>query len=185
MKLLMHSNAPWSPTGYGNQTGLFAPRLKEHYDIAVSTFFGLEGARLSWEDIPILPGLGNEYGIGLTEHARRFFDGGPGFVFSLLDVWVLDGNELAELDMACWTPVDHQPAPPLVRDFFTKSSAVPIAMSRFGEAQLRETGLDPLYCPHGIDVDTYRPRDRREARKLAGVPHDAFLVGMVAANKGR
>ena len=33
-KLLWHSNAPWAPTGYGQQTGLFAPRLAEKYDMA-------------------------------------------------------------------------------------------------------------------------------------------------------
>lgn len=38
-KLLWHSNAPWSPTGYGQQTGLFLPLLQEHYDLAVSSFY--------------------------------------------------------------------------------------------------------------------------------------------------
>ena len=43
-KLLWHSNAPWAPTGYGQQTGLFAPRLAEKYDMAISSFYGLEGS---------------------------------------------------------------------------------------------------------------------------------------------
>ena len=36
-KLLWHSNAPWSPTGYGQQTSLFAPLLAEKYDLAISS----------------------------------------------------------------------------------------------------------------------------------------------------
>jgi hypothetical protein len=45
--------------------------------------------------------------------------------------------------------------------------------------------LDPLYCPHGIDTDTYQPHDRNTVREQVGLEEDAFLVGMVAANKGR
>jgi glycosyltransferase involved in cell wall biosynthesis len=188
MKLLLHSNAPWSPTGYGNQTGLFAPMLAEHYDLAVSSFFGLDGARLNWNGIPVFPGMGetfgNEYLVG---HAKSHFDDDPrgGLVFTLLDVWVLNPEMAKRLNMACWVPIDHEPVPPLVSDFFTNSAAVPIAMSRFGEEQLRMAGFDPLYCPHGVDVDTYKPYERREVRKKFGVPNDAFLIGMVAANKGR
>jgi hypothetical protein len=38
-KMLFHSNTPWSPTGYGVQTGLFAPLLAPHYDLAISSFY--------------------------------------------------------------------------------------------------------------------------------------------------
>ena len=31
-RVIFHSNAPWAPTGYGQQTALFAPKLAEHYD---------------------------------------------------------------------------------------------------------------------------------------------------------
>jgi hypothetical protein len=67
--------------------------------------------------------------------------------------------------------------------FFTESGAVPVAMSRFGQQMLGR--LDPLYVPHGIDTNIYKPIDRKTAREECGVPDGAFLVGMVAANKGR
>lgn len=38
-RALWHSNAPWSPTGYGQQTALFASRLKEHYKLGISAFY--------------------------------------------------------------------------------------------------------------------------------------------------
>jgi glycosyltransferase involved in cell wall biosynthesis len=104
---------------------------------------------------------------------------------TLMDVWVLDPSVIAQLDCACWVPVDHEPTPPGVVNFFAASNAVPIAMSRFGEEQLKLSGLDPLYVPHGVDTDAYRPHDKREVRKTMGVSNDTFLVGMVAANKGR
>jgi glycosyltransferase involved in cell wall biosynthesis len=60
----------------------------------------------------------------------------------------------------------------------------PIAMSRFGEQQMKACGLEPLYVPHGVDLDLFRPRphDRAPIREKLGIPEDAFVVGMVAAN---
>jgi glycosyltransferase involved in cell wall biosynthesis len=184
-KLLWHSNAPFSPTGYGQQTGLFAPFLTERYDLAVSSFYGLEGAPIRWEGVPVLPGMGGEFGNEyLVQHASRFFGDNPrgGLVFTLMDVWVLDPKVIAQMNCACWTPVDHEPPPPAVVEFFGASGAVPIAMSRFGERMLGR--LDPLYVPHAVDADAYKPHEKQAARKGL-FPDDAFVVGMVAANKGR
>lgn len=184
MKLMLHSNAPWAPTGYGQQTKLFAPKLAEHYDLAISSFYGLEGDRLDWNGIPVFPGLGGEFGNDyIVKNAESFF-GEPrgGLVLTLLDVWVLHTSIVSQLDVASWVPIDHSPAPPLVRQFFQQSGAIPIAMSRFGAEELAE--FDPLYVPHGVDTSVYRPHDQAECRELLGAPRDAFLVGMVAANKG-
>jgi glycosyltransferase involved in cell wall biosynthesis len=186
MRILFHSNAPWSTTGYGNQTGIFIPRLAEHHEIAVSAFYGLEGARIRWNGIPIFPGMGGDFGTGyLLEHCRHWFPDQNlrgGLLMTLMDVWVLNPNEIAQTHAACWTPVDHEPVSPGIKKFFQESSAIPIAMSRFGQKELED--FDPLYVPHGIDVDQLKPQDRDECREQTGIPKDAFLVGMVAANKG-
>jgi glycosyltransferase involved in cell wall biosynthesis len=185
-KLLWHSNAPWSPTGYGQQTSLFLRALKGHYNLSLSAFYGLEGSILPWNGIPVFPGIGMTHGNEtIRAHADKFFgDLRGGTVFTLMDVWVLDPAIWRELNVLSWTPVDHDPVPPPVAGFFHSAGAVPVAMSRFGEGKLREAGLDPLYVPHGIDTKTYRPYPKAEARERTGMPKEAFIVGMVAANKG-
>lgn len=183
--LLLHTNAPWSVTGYGSQTSLFAPRLAEHYDIGVSAFYGLEGNRLEFGGIPVYPGLGNTYGNETIEHhADQHFKGNlrGGLVLSLMDVWVLNVALWRKFNLASWVPVDHKPAPPMVKRFFRETAAIPIAMSEFGEEELAE--FDPLYVPHGVDTNVYKPYDQAEARDAVGLPKDAFIVGVVAANKG-
>lgn len=188
MKALWHSNAPWAPTGYGQQTALFAPLLADRYKLALSSYYGLEGAPIQWHGIPVLPGIGGVFGDQhLVQHATRFFGGDPrdGLVFTLMDVWVLDPKWAREVRMACWTPVDHTPVPPKVVKFLHEGEVVPIAMSRFGEEQLAGAGLDSLYVPHGVDTKAYRPYDKKAIREAGGFPADAFLVGIVAANKGR
>ena len=186
MKILLHSNAPWAPTGYGAQVRLIAPALAEHHDVAVSAFYGLEGARLNWEGIPVFPGLGGEFGNGyLVDHASHFFDDDPrgGVVLTLLDVWVMDPNTIGQLNAASWVPVDHDPVPPAVARYFQESSALPIAMSRFGQEQLQD--FDALYVPHAVDCSQFAPQPQARMREALGIDPDAFVVGHVGANKGR
>jgi glycosyltransferase involved in cell wall biosynthesis len=186
-KLLWHSNAPHAPTGYGMQTALFAPRIAEHYDMAISSFWGVEGAPIVWEGIPVFPGMGGgTFGEEwLLAHAERFFGGDArdGLVLTLMDVWVLNPKIMAQMNSAAWVPVDHEPAPPRVVDFFAESGTVPIAMSKFGMQMLGR--LDPLYVPHAVDCRQYQPKDRKTVRELTKLDEDTFVVGMVAANKGR
>jgi glycosyltransferase involved in cell wall biosynthesis len=182
-QLLFHSNAPWAPTGYGQQTAIFAPRLAEHYGLSISAFYGLEANAIPWNGIPVLPGMANLYGNEyILEHAKAVFgDLRGGLVLTLMDIWVLELEKWGQLNTVAWTPVDHEPAPAPVLETLT-TGIPPIAMSRFGERMLAE--FDPLYCPHGIETKTYRAYDREESREELGLPKDCFLVGMVAANKG-
>jgi glycosyltransferase involved in cell wall biosynthesis len=58
-------------------------------------------------------------------------------------------------------------------------------MSKNGRDLMTKFKLDPLYVPHGIDTAVFRPQPelRDLIRDKMEIPRDAFLVGMVAANK--
>jgi len=189
VRLLWHSNAPWVPTGYGQQTALFAPRLRElGHDVAISANWGLGGAGLEWRGMHVYPAderWGNRTLAAFAAHHGGSIEDCQ--VVTLMDVWVLDRECWPDgMRLACWTPVDHEPVPDCVRGFFGATGATPIAMSRFGERELRRAGFDPLYVPHGVDTEVFRPMDgdRDAIRAELGVPAGAFVVGMVAANKG-
>lgn len=191
-KILWHSNAPWAPSGYGQQTALFVPRIKAAgHDIAISALYGLQGAIRTWEGIRVYPADDNKAGkMMLAEYARDHADGGDirdVLVITLYDVWpMIGGRCFTDLRLASWVPVDHEPLPPRVHQFFDTTGARPIAMSQFGERELRAVGLDPLYVPHGVDTRLFRPLPdhRAKARELLQIPEDAFVVGMVANNQG-
>ena len=185
MKILWHSNAPWVNTGYGSQTELFTPRIRDAgHDVAISAFYGLNGRAMDWEQMKVYPGddeWGNRWVPGYAAHHG---DGDPRavVVVTLMDTWVLTGKLWPQMRVASWVPVDHEPCPPRVVEFFTRTCAVPIAMSRFGQRMLNSHDLDSLYVPHGVDTRKLRPVDG--ARAALQIPEDAFVVGMVAANKG-
>ena len=185
MKILIHSNAPWVASGYGQQTRLLAQRLRNDHDVAISAFFGLHGSSLEWDGIMVYPGGVHQFGQDVIErHARHFFGGQRGLVLTLIDVWVFKGSELSSLAMASWVPIDNQPIPPVVYDFFVSSGSIPIAMSHFGKREFDKVGIKSFYVPLGIDTDTFAPMDRAECRDSLTFDQDAFIVGMVAANNG-
>ncbi len=134
----------------------------------------------------IYPGLdqGGYGGEILQAHAQHWFGGDQrnGLIVTLIDVWVLPPEVIRNLNVASWVPVDHDPVPDQVEQWFGHSGAIPIAMSRFGAKQLERH--DPLYVPHGINTKILKPMGRSLGRKSMGITEDAFLVGMVAANKG-
>lgn len=182
-KILWHSGAPWSPTGYGQQTALFTPRLRDAgHDVEISATWGLMGDTLEWQDIRVYP-ADDRYGNATLKHIYDRTK--PDLLITLHDVWILKPEIGQGRNIACWTPVDHDPCPPKVTQFFKESGARPIAMSRFGEKALQEAGLDPLYVPHGVDTAAFRPAANiAEVRDALNIPQDAFVVGMVANNQG-
>lgn len=188
MKILIHSNAPWCATGYGQQCAQLAKRLQaDGHSVAISAFYGLQGTLGSWDDMPVYPAGVHPYGADvLLSHAEDHFGGDArnGLIITLVDAWVLPVNLLSELNVACWAPIDHEPAPPRVINALRDSKCLPVAMSLNGMAAMRAAGLDPVYAPHGIDTSVLYPMDPVEARKTLGLPEDKFIVGMVAANKG-
>lgn len=182
LKILWHSNAPWSPTGYGNQTNVFLWRLKNMgHDLMCSCFYGLNGSSVERNGIMMLPGGYDAYGndtivADAVEYKRDI-------VISLIDVWVLNPQLMQRVRWYPWTPVDHDPIPPVVAEHLQVARR-PIAMAQFGVRKMKEVGLNPLYVPHGVNTQELYPMPRDEARRKLNFPNDKFMVGIVAANKG-
>ena len=200
MKILWNSVGPWLPTGYGQQTAQVCRRLRDaDHDVAISAYAGLEGTVGEWEGMTVFPlDITRFNKLYLREYVKRHSEDGTGDdvqVITLQDVWVwTDGSartggrsaDYEGLKMAAWCPVEYDPVPANTVHALQAFKARPIAMSRFGEQQLRKAGLDPLYVPHGVDTAVMRPLPgaARQVRAALDVPADAFLVGMVSNNQG-
>lgn len=179
--ILWHSCAPWSPSGYGQQTAIWTRELvKMGHEVTISSYWGLSGSATSWNGITILPGFGANYcSTSLGQHARHLQ---PDLVLGLGDIWVLDASTLRELPIAHWLPSDCRPMSTADRSVVDASGAQLVAMSRFGEDRFRAAGFDPLYVPHGIDMDVWTlPEDRDALREAYGFG-DFFVIGINAAN---
>lgn len=186
MRILWCSNAPWVPTGYGTQTEIFSGRIRDlGHEVAIFAFYGLRGSTLYFNNMKVYPAIGDAWGNDVVAQHANDFD--ADLIVVLVDAWVVGrGYYDAPAALAMWAPVDHDPIPDGVVNAL-RGALIPISYSRFGFTQMRNAGLDPIYIPHGVPKDRFRPVDRHEARQrvFAGaVDDDVFVVSMVAANKG-
>ena len=102
-------------------TALFTPLLAEHYNVAISAFYGLEGAPLRWK-LPRVPGLGGDFGNNSFRSTPRGSSAGPraGSWSRCATCGPLDPKMAAGLNMVCWCPVDHEPARPQLRQLLRR-----------------------------------------------------------------
>jgi glycosyltransferase involved in cell wall biosynthesis len=189
-RIAWYSNACHIPSGYGAQSAQVVHRMvKDGHEAAIAANHGAPVLLNCAHGHPILPEGLLRYSIDSAPDAMQDWIGdGPGYGVVLFDLWPLVGIEgFKRLNLACWTPVDHAPAPTLVAKFIQDGEHVAIAMSRFGEEQLRNAGIPEerlTYIPHAIDRNTFK--DLGKGQKTAmGIPEDAYLVVTVAANRGR
>ena len=187
MKIDWYSNSPFALTGYGNQTKLFVPLIKQlGHDISIHAFFGHDQytAPINWNGIEIMGRGFHPYGLDVIAARAKTIQ--ADIVLTLLDAWIFDPMVMKDLRWCAWFPIDHDPIPPAVLER-VRYAFSRIAYSKFGQQQLEEHDLDCHYVPHGTDTDVFKPiaeGERQKAHKYIGLPDDSFVVGMVAANKG-
>lgn len=182
LRILLNTNAPWATSGYSQQAAELLPLIRgEGYPLAVCDFFGLEGGKLMIDGVLHYPKINHVYGSdALVHHAKDFK---ADTVFTLQDIWVLAPQDLQQANK--WVPIvpiDHEPVPKVILNHLRLAYRI-ITYSQFGQKELKKNGLMSTYIPHTVNTDVFKPMDKKERKKLAGIPEDAFLCGMVAANK--
>ncbi len=195
-RILWYSNAPWCGTGYGQQTQQAVQRLiKDGHEVAIHANYGLEGSTSTWNGIKIYPRGLNPYSDDIVvAHWMEWTQATnlPKLLLTLFDVWVLKAPNLDKVpNIASWVPIDHAPCPPEVLKWCSRPNVMPIAMSKFGQAELEKAGVRSVYVPHALE-SVYQPttnlRDSANqvltGRKIMGWEDDRFVVMMTAANKG-
>lgn len=196
MKILIHSNAPWVPSGYGKQTALLIPRLlADGHEVVVSCISGLDSGEVVWsvpsstypaEQVRCLPR--GQYNFGPDTFPAYIGDEHPDLALTVMDSWMLGpaAEALRSAPLASWVPSDCRPLSAPEKAFLEVSGSHPLAMTRYAQACMYEAGLtDVTHIPHAVDTTVFRPFTAEEkllARGFFDVDPDAFVVGMVAAN---
>lgn len=181
-RILWHSCAPWAASGYGTQTMYWTRELKRlGHEVSISTYWGIQGGATTWEGMAVLPGYGGNYcSQSLYQHAKSF---NPDLVITLGDVWVMDPNLLREIPVAHWLPADCRPMSVADKSIVDASGAELIAMSKFGYDRFKTAGFNPVYVPHAIDTNVFKPLDNvAELRETCGLEENQFVIGLNQAN---
>jgi glycosyltransferase involved in cell wall biosynthesis len=186
LKIMLSSNAPWSPSGYAQQAVQFLPLMaKEGYKTSCVAFYGLEGGNVNIEGVEYYPKIpGDTWGDSAVVNHQKHFK--PDVIFTLQDIWTLNPEHLKKFNK--WipiVPIDHEPTPPAILERLKLAYRV-VTYSQFGHRQLKDEGIHSTYIPHTVKTDVFKPMGddfNLELRKTLGIPADTFLFGVVAANK--
>jgi len=161
--------------------------------VDILSFYGLQGGRIKYPlggvDYDVYP-LPDNDPWGNTYIANYAAELESHVVISLLDIWVLHETYGRGFAWCPYMPIDMEPLP----ESFTsrlRHAYSPIVYSKYASRILRDEGIEHTYAPHGVDTETYVPALPRKVqfRRELGFPEeacngDAFVFGMVAANKG-
>lgn len=193
MKVLIHSNAPWVPSGYGKQAAL-AGRILDGlgHGVSFSAFSGLGGQPIKWGEHAVYPSGQIPFSPDvIVQHAQA---AQADVIVSIMDTYKLapaaDQLRLCGIPFVPLVVTDCEAANggPSVLDqrLIESSSALPAAVSSFGLARLIDhapAGWDVPYVPHAVDTSIYRPpADRQALREELGTADD-FVIGIMAANR--
>lgn len=179
---MMSTNSPFTYSGYAQTANEVYEKIRdEGYPLAMLNFYGQEGYIKEIDGITHYPKIANAYGDdAMVEHGRDFK---ADIVISNQDSWTLDPNLLRQVPRYVpWVPIDHDPVPPSVLERMRQAYRIAVC-SKFGQEQLKNHGIASTYIPYSTNTEIFKPKDKMKLRKKFGLPQDAFILGMVAANK--
>ena len=190
-RVLIWSNAPWVPSGYGQQSAALIESLVElDYHVAFLASYGQESGAVDWGEhrIKVYPrGFQRPWGEDILPHVLNAEK--PDVVLTLCNEWALNARywkwmrKQFDFKLLCWCPVERQPLPSAVSEWFAETEATPVPMTEFGYRELLKAGLDPMRpMPHTLNLEEFRPGEAD--RSVFSIDDDVFVASMVAANKG-
>lgn len=206
-KILLLSNAPHCPSGYGVQARGMIPDWNKTYDARVLCNWGVQSAKLGLNGIwhyPTLPG---------DEHADRtaellFKNIKPDVFVTLYDIWMgayvrPDGSRPSGMRAIHprWVPivmVDHEPVPEAT--LLNAREAYKIVVpTQFAVDQFKKFDVPTEKIPFGIDTKMFAPNFEEEKKKLKNllgkrsivfnlennteIDQDKFVIMINGANK--
>jgi glycosyltransferase involved in cell wall biosynthesis len=198
MRITILSDSPFLPTGYRNQALLLAQFLRK------------KGHIIHW--------LGNAYNGITIDHAKLFDGTELDFkvygemthsyfqntmsqhlketnsdrFFILLDTfmlfpWLLN-MDFSPAKSLFWFPTDGGGGMPKGCEQILRKIDKPIAMSRFGQKQVKDYyGIELMHIPHGTEPEKFckLPEEERNKLKEKFGLKDKFVIGVVARNQPR
>lgn len=117
--------------------------------------------------------------------AAHYFDYKADMLVTLKEPWVFNHIFRQAMNIVPMAVIDHSPVSAAIITRLAAAFKV-IAISRFGQLQLRQNNMDSTFIPHGVRCDLYKPlEDKAKCKELFYLDPDAFVVGVVAMNRVR
>jgi glycosyltransferase involved in cell wall biosynthesis len=181
LRLLWHSVAPWIASGYGKTTREICTRLPKYgFEVIISAYYGAEPGGIPPYPVPVLPSKDGPYGIASAAQYCRQYSVDAGLLFT--DWWAFSDFPKIVPHPILYSPMDQISYPEeIIR--FTKEYEGIIGLCKWQQKCLADIEIKSDCIYHGVDTNTFKPKNKKQARKNFGINEDdAFIFGTVAAN---
>lgn len=186
LRMIWNSNSIWSNSGYGiAQRDMLTRFIADGWPVAQIAFYGLEGSIIKLNGLTVYPKMADTWGSdAMLFHSKHF---NARVVMTMQDIWPLQPQVLQQMQQnnLVWipyVPIDQEPVPPNILDKLQYAYKI-ITFSEFGQKALEKKGFTSTLIKEGTDTNIFKPMDKKECRAAFGLPQDAFIFGMVGANK--
>lgn len=118
---------------------------------------------------------------------QNYTDFKADMLITIKDTWVFNHIQKLAINLVPFAVIDHSPVSGSITSRLETAFKV-IAISRFGQMELKRKKIDSVYIPHAVNCNVFRPlppEEKLKAREIFGLPKDAFVVGIVAMNRSR
>jgi len=115
---------------------------------------------------------------------RNYVDFHSNMLFAIKEPWIWKTVHKQALNFVPFSIIDHSPVSPAITGRLRTAFRV-VAITRFGQRELKREGISSTYIPHGVNTSVFKPLDRAKCRKLWFLDEDEFVVLIVAMNRAR
>lgn len=173
--------APWIASGYGKTTREICTRLPKYgFDVIISAYYGAEPGGIPPYQVPVLPSKAGPFGIASAAQYCRQFQVDAGLLFT--DWWAFSDFPKIIPRATLYGPMDQINYPEEIMEFTRRYYKI-IGICKWQQKCLADAGIESDYIYHGVDVNVFKPMNKKEARKKIGINEDdIFIFGTVAAN---
>ena len=191
LKIVFSSNGCFTNSGYGVfSRDILCRMIEDGWNVKHIAWWGLEGypveldlgqfsKRFKGLKLPVYPRMEDVWGGDALVRQSNEVD----VSFTMQDIWTLNPAYLQQVKRWIpYVPIDKSPAPNLVTQRFPYAYRI-VTFSQFGHDELAKAGYASTLILEGIDTKIFKKQDRNKARAKFKIPHNAFVFGMVAANK--
>jgi len=186
LKLIFLGDRIWGSSGYSRVMYNTCTRLVElgHSLAHIPMGKAMRGGKFNYQGILIYPAEENPFGEDVAVSCYADFK--ADMLVTIKEPWVFNHLHRFAINFVPMAIIDHSPVSPSITARLRTAFKV-IAISRFGQRELKREDIDSVYIPHGVDCNVYRPLEGRrpDCRRMFFLDPDEFVVGVVAMNRSR
>lgn len=122
--------------------------------------------------------------FGESEIEKNYTDFHADMLITNKEPWVFNHIQNRAMNFVPIIPIDHSPVSGQITARLSYAFKR-IAISRFGQRELKKRSYDSAYIPLGVRTDIFRPLPKADCKKAWSLDPDTFVVGMVCMNRAR